>query len=382
LNDVPRLGELASLDDDGTIRLGETVVQPEPHRLTELDRAFARRRVDEQGRDIDLRTTLEQVKKTGASQSASGPRSKAAPRYDPETGELITPLEMAQPKRPPREEIPLGKAVLTYATVAAEPALTGPRILLELFMPANIAVILIVFAAFLVVRVVAYFLMILLSVGGFIAAAFSTIPLWALLFFVTAHYGTVIDEMGPTGKDQLPRPLRELRWNEDLWGMFARVVFGAIVCYWPVIVVGIALAGRPGEAGWGWLTLALGTFFLPGVWLTLIASGSILNLRPDRVVGMVWRCGPGYLLLPAVLVIAVIAQAWAGLGLDALPGVVDQFVRTFVLAHKQFVVPAGLATLLIGIYLAHFFCWYLGTLLRRHEDDFPWVWQEYERQKR
>jgi hypothetical protein len=338
--------------------------------------------VDEQGRDIDLRSTLEQVKRAGATQPGPAPAPKAAPRYDPETGELITPLEVAQPAVVPQETIPLGKAVLTYATVATEAAVTGPRILLELFMPANIAVILIVFATYVVIRVVSYFLLVLLSAGGGIAAAFSTLPLWALLFLVTAHYGNVIDEMGPTGKDQLPRPLRDLRWNEDMWGIFAKVVFGAFLCFWPVMVVGVALAGRPGEVGWGWLTLAVGTFFLPAVWLTLIGSGSILNLRPDRVAKMVWRCGPGYLVLPVVLVIAVIAQAWAGLGLDALPGVVDQFVQTYILPHKRVIVPAGLATLLIGIYLAHFFCWYLGTLLRRHEDEFPWVWQQYERGKR
>jgi hypothetical protein len=380
LNDVPQLGELSALDEDGTIRLGQTLTAPEPRRLTELDRTFAPRRVDEQGREIDLRTTFEQVKRAGA---PAGRPKRANPRYDPETGELITPLEVAQPSVPvPPEGVPLGKPVLAYATLAAEPALTAPRILLELFMPANIAVILIVFAAYVVVRLIAFFLLILLAAGGPIVAAFSTIPQWAVLFLVAAHYGNAIDETGRAGKDQLPRPLRDLNWQDDIWGMFARVAFGAFLCYWPTIVVGSLPAGRPGEAEWGWLALGAGTFFLPAVWLTLISSGSILNLRPDRVAVTVWRCGPGYLLLPAVLVIAAIAQGWAGLGLDVLPGIVNSVISKYVAPHPQFILAATLGSLMIGVYAAHFFCWYLGTLFRRHEDNFPWVWQEYERKRR
>ncbi len=380
LNDVPLLGELGSLEADGTIRLGEALTDPEPHRLKDLERTFTRQRVDEQGREIDLRTTMDQVKRAGSVTAVNRP-ARVAPRYDPETGELITPLEV-NAERESQAAIPMAKPVLTYSTQGAQPALTAPAILLQMFMPANIVVILFIFGAFVVARLISIAFMVLLAFGGPIVAAFGAIPLWIILFLVTAHYGNVIDETGRAGKDQLPRPLRDLSWHDDLWGMFAKVAAGVILCYWPVVSLTAFSPNRAWAEIWAGIALVIGTFFLPGVWLTLISSGSVLNLRPDRLVRTIWRCGPGYLLLPAVLAVAVAAHAWAGMGWSVLPASLNSPIVGWLLSHVRLVVPVLATVLLIGIYLAHFFCWYLGTLYRRHGDDFPWVWQEYERARR
>src|SRR5437868_14193614 len=57
LIDVPLLSELKSLQADGTYKVDPEVQRLEANRLADLHRSFAPTRVDEYGRDIDLRPT-------------------------------------------------------------------------------------------------------------------------------------------------------------------------------------------------------------------------------------------------------------------------------------------------------------------------------------
>jgi hypothetical protein len=42
------------------------------------------------------------------------------------------------------------------------------------------------------------------------------------------------------------------------------------------------------------------------------------------------------------------------------------------------VVPA----LILGIFLMHWFCWYLGLMYRAHQEQFPWVLQRHVRENK
>jgi hypothetical protein len=117
-----------------------------------------------------------------------------------------------------------------------------------------------------------------------------------------------------------------------------------------------------------------GSYCLPAVWLTLIGSGTILNLRPDRLWAMIRACGISYFIPLLAGIPAVIGHAWGLLGLMLVP-------RWFIAQHP-WIIPLNhyvvvFSMLLVGIYFAHYACWYLGLLYRYHHEEFPWVLQRH-----
>src|SRR5205085_7361894 len=69
LVDVPTLTELESLSADGTYKLDApphvpTVAEEQAH-VAELHRVFTRDHVDQYGREIDLRPTMDEVRRSG-----------------------------------------------------------------------------------------------------------------------------------------------------------------------------------------------------------------------------------------------------------------------------------------------------------------------------
>src|ERR1051325_10024105 len=68
LNDVPNLGDLSQLDEDGTFKLEPTIARHETpeQRMADVTRAFRRSRVDDTGEEIDLRPTMDDVDRAGA----------------------------------------------------------------------------------------------------------------------------------------------------------------------------------------------------------------------------------------------------------------------------------------------------------------------------
>lgn len=377
LCDVPRLGEIPTLEEDGTIRLEDSPVVAEPHRLAQLDRAFARRRVDEQGHDIDLRPTLDQIKHVGAPPpTPRQARRLTAPRYDPETGELITPLEVVQSAAPQEHSIPLAAPVLNYSRLAAPTTLTGPAVLVRMFWPANIAVILIIFASYLVAWGLGSILVYIFALAMVPYSDFALLlPFVPLCLLIIGHYGNVIDETGREDKDQLPRPLRDLRWHEDLWGSFASMAAGIILCFWPMAAIALGIHHPHWRQPALWAALLGGLIFIPAVWLTVLSSSSYENLRPDRVLNVILTCGVRYFLLPVILIAALAAHAWAAVVSGLIPASWMPPIPAWL-----FEVPyAAALLLLIGTYLLHFFGWYLGILYSRRHDSFRWAWQRFEK---
>jgi hypothetical protein len=71
LNDIPTLSDLDAITDDGTYKLDANPRQAELDRLAKLQRAFAKERTDEEGEDIDLRISMDQIMNVGATDGRS-----------------------------------------------------------------------------------------------------------------------------------------------------------------------------------------------------------------------------------------------------------------------------------------------------------------------
>ncbi|MGH7178874.1 MAG: hypothetical protein ACREJC_15975, partial [Tepidisphaeraceae bacterium] len=328
---------------------------------------------DSAGDEIDLRATFDDIRKAGLDEipiELADEVRPGAPKYDPTTGELVRPIDLTERgSRFDPATIPFARRAVDYARpdLAASPGFF--QIALRLFEPANLfvmALILLVHAILEPVNVMMH------------AGLFLVVPVWIIGWgFIISHYGNVIDETGPGERDELPRPLRDAQFYDDIWRPLTQVAGAMIVCFWPTM-----LADR--LAAPDVLVLALsgaGIFFFPAVVLTLTTSGTGLNLRPDRVLGVIRALGVKYVLLVGVFVVAI---AVYGVGLWRF------HVDAILLFVPSSVVPAALANipwwfetwtaypaLFAGLYLVHWFCWALGATYREHHADFPWVLQRH-----
>jgi hypothetical protein len=374
LNDVPTHDDLAHIDQDGTYMLDQPV-QDKPGRIDELRRIYHPGKVDDQGQEIDLRSyeNLATEDELGIPLQPDRPPTRGIPKYDPETGELLRPINVSADadSAPPLDTagIPMASpAPLAYARGETQHQVSPFKVPFLLLMPANAAVLFFIFIAHLI----GYFIL-LVTVNGFLFVG-PFILLVLLLIF--SHYANVIEDIGPQESDELPRPMRSAGWREDIWGPFINYSGALLICYAPAIAITWADLPRPEMTGLLVLLLAaIGTCFLPAVMLTTTTSGSSMNLRPDRVAGVIRASGFGY-VWALILWVAAVAVYLAGIGLlpmvarglglgGAVADLTDQW---FVL----------LPMLAVGIYLMHLFCWHLGLLYRAHHLQFPWVLQRHE----
>ena len=384
LNDVPTLDDLPHLNDDGTYRVDVERPEDDPARLAQLALYYSKSTLDADGEEIDLRVTPDDIRAAGADPDAEGiplkddvsvARRRVAPKYDPETGELIRPLELKpDPDAAPVDpaSIPVAKAAINYARGETAKRVTPMRVLLELLMPVNVAVMLFVFVVHIFLQMA---LIVVLSGLIFMFAA----PLLGAMVLIS-HYGNVIDEIGPQDHDELPRPLRSVSLRDDLWDPFVNVAASFMLCFLPVGVVAartdfLPLPARVALVG---LLLLVAVVALPAVLLANTTSGTFYNLRPDRLLGVMRVCGPAYAV--AVIAGALMIATYAGgmiaadLALVAALGA-DTMLQIPRWAHWAI----GYPLLTVGIYLAHFFAWYLGLLYRAHHASFPWILQRHVR---
>src|SRR5690606_3194333 len=99
---------------------------------------------------------------------------------------------------------------------------------------------------------------------------------------------------------------------------------------------------------------------------------TFLNLRPDRVLGVIRACGRGYLVSLAGCLATLGIYFGHIFGYHVLPQawIVDHPWLN-VLRHPS----VEYTTLLVAVYFGHFFTWHLGVLYRRHHEQFPWILQ-------
>jgi hypothetical protein len=372
LNDVPLLGDLDQLDDEGVFKLEPAIDRHEPveQRLAEVTRAFTRSHVDASGEEIDLRPSMDDVDVVGTPETIELADELPAklPKYDPLTGELVRPLAVkggSEPRVDPAS-IPMAQRVVQYEEPGDDRSRWGlMRLALQLCQPVNVFVMSIVLLAHVIMQP----FVVMWAAGIFFVAPVIII---GLLFFLS-HYGNVIDETGPGDKDELPRPLRDASLSDDIWRPFVHFAGSLIICFLPALVA--ARAGAPAVVLVG---LGLfGTFFFPSVLLTMVTSGSSLNLRPDRVIGVIGVSGFAYYASGALFVGAVLLQ---GLGLwRFLYDFQNLFTsRPSTLPTAWWFAPEiAYPALLAGVFVMHWFSWSLGLLYRRYQQQFPWVLQRH-----
>jgi hypothetical protein len=373
LNDVPTLDDLPHLDADGVFNVYVDRPADDPARLAELGILYAKGTRDAEGDEIDLRRGAVARRLPDDDDdnviplADEPPEERPRPKYDPETGELIRPIELREdPDHPkPGQAIPLAQAVIGYAMPGTDFRRISPaRVLIELFAPANAMVM-----AFVVLTCLLLVISSMIVNFGFIFIAIAPIVLGGALI---AHFGITVEEIGPLEQDELPRLLRGLSWHEDLWGPFKKVVGSFVLAFWPVALV--ARAPQALAFILVWAAIAGGLFFLPALLLTWLTSGTWLNLRPDRVLGVIRAAGGHYVVAVVGGVISIVASC-LGMILTSL-STWNAFANT---SHGGFLARWFVAfpLLLIAVYAAHAWAWYLGLMYRAHHAQFPWILQRH-----
>src|SRR5262249_32854901 len=144
----------------------------------------------------------------------------AAPKYDPDTGELIREMDIKPEAGPAPQTVPVAKLAPRIQTITSDGIdIPGPfdfiAVPLRLLDGPNLLVMFFILLA----HTMTQFILVALSFGFFLLAPFLLV--WQAL--MVSHFANVIDEMGPQSNHELPTPLRHLGWHEDTWGPFSQV---------------------------------------------------------------------------------------------------------------------------------------------------------------
>jgi hypothetical protein len=193
-----------------------------------------------------------------------------------------------------------------------------------------------------------------------------------------SHYTCVVDDIATEDRDELPRPLRNLSWHDDLWGPFVHFAGSLIICYGPMVaflymppVVGLAMI---------FAVLIAGTIAFPAVFLTMTTSGTVMNLSPDRLLRVMRAIGPSYVLCVIYWALAAgsyfVGMLGTTLSLMALfmqPGMLPWYLSPPMAVSYPM--------LLAAVIIMHGFCWYLGLQYREHHEQFGWAFQFHARRE-
>lgn len=388
--DVPTLGDLVNITDDGIFKIDEAPEAEDGISVARLQEVFNPRTLDAEGRQKDLRHDEEHYHKVGVPREVDG--VGYSPKYDPDTGELIRPLELRDEGAPvavvplaaeeaadePLAVIPVSTAPLhaapavAYASNQSRHVQSLGGVLLELFMPGNVVVMLFIFGLSYVAEKAAGILTIGQAV--FPLMPLLNLPLWLLL----AHYGCVIEDLGPNDCDELPRPLRHFASMDDLFMPFFVVALALVICYFPAMVAGMEEKVLRNRTVGVMLILELvGSIFLPAVLLTTVTGASLANLRPDRVLKVIYICGGDYLLSVGIFLLAMFPSSLYLAASAIMPKDLQEFIAPKLAANYVM-----LPLTALSVYLMHFFCWHLGILYREHNGEFPWVLQRHDSNRR
>ncbi len=374
LNSVPSAADLALLDSEGNYKI-DGPIGPERvnhQREEELKRIFKNSRVDEFGQEIDLRsyTQPDDYTRVGVDPLdlvAEGRDRPAAPKYDPETGELIRPIEVQKDTQHVRSTRPAPRRSRIRTPFTRLVHVSPVGIFLSLFKPMNLIVIVLIMFAHLLYA----FMGTIMMFGMFIIMLG---PLFLIIALV-AHFGNVIDETGPSGQDELPRPLRNVSWHDDLWGPFSGMMIGFVYCFGlPLVAMKLSLPLNMKLAIAAPMAL-FGIFVAPAVILISTTSGSIANLRPDRVLGTAREIGPTYATLLFLFLISVPPYVLGVVGVNLW--IFQWFIFKSMQLPQPIFAQAYVAAplLMVGIFMMHWFCWTLGQTYRVYHRYLPWVHQ-------
>lgn len=372
LNDVPTLSDLRNLDADGGFKISELEIVEEPQRLQRVTEAFTRSRYDESGEEIDLRPTIDDVDRAGIDEIPLATDEHdliGTPKYDPITGELVEPIKIKTEPKDYIGDIPMATPVLGYAGRVETPAFTPLSIGVTMFAPQNLFVVFII-----------------LWIHCFLNA--SIVPVMAGLFFfffvplivamlLAGHYGRVIQETGPGEQDELPRPFGSLSLRDDVWDPFCFTAIALAFSYGPYFVVLKTIEPEPARLIAILIALAWGVVTFPAAFLTAMTSGTIYNMRPDRVISVILKSGSAYFIPMFLMIIAPVIYTF---GIGALLN--SMFGRRGTVSSPGLFAGAGFFALFAGIFLLHWACWALGLIYRAKNASYPWIFQRHIYQNR
>lgn len=371
LVDIPNMGDLDVIEKDGTYKLDTPPLAPNPTDFDTLSIVYYPGHKTKSGAEIDLRGTVPPPAEIPLANPNPDAPTPGSPKYDPTTGELIEPFSLGQTHLSDVHPatLPVATRLLSYNSQsnAMDGIPHGWSIFSALFLPHNMMVM---FGIFLF-----HLFIILSSVVTYFLVMFIVAPLVALMA-IMGHYAVVVEEIGPAERDDLPRPLGDCQFYDDFWSPFCHFAGSLILCYWPAGLIffpndAAALAGRPLPFPNPLIPLLVmmivGSFFFPVTLLTLGCSGSLRNLRPDRVLGTIRSIGLTYIPLVLLWIFASTIYLTGQVGLIAIFG-----NATWLTAAA-----ASTTTLAAAIYLMHAFCWLLGMEYRKHQPEFPWVLQRH-----
>jgi phage FluMu protein Com len=370
LNDIPTVDELRNLDEDGTIHIADKPPEHDPERFAQLYRVYSKEKLEPDGSDIDLRQTMEQIEAAGTEPdpdeiplAGETPRLPS-PKYDPETGELIKAIDLTtgDEAHVNPADIPMAKPTLDY--VRAHILTDGKRPAPPFLALLSLINLLTIFFAFM-------FQLAFTWVASIpFLGPFSLIALIPLL----AHYANVVEDTGPDARDELPRLLRDFSFATDIWWPFCNTFFSLMYCFTPAVLIPNLFIDSTATTFAALAAVALGVILFPAVMLTSSTSGSIYNLRPDRVFQCLTIIGSRYITL-VILFAVTLFTYFIGMVL-LIHRLFEQF---FAPSQKGllFSGPIAYLVMFLGVYLMHLFCWHLGLTYRKYHDDFPWILQRF-----
>jgi hypothetical protein len=401
LIDVPTLNDIQHLQQDGTYELSESIPArgklPDNRKLPSIlsqDAPDLRSTADE---FLSIGITPEELAEQRHEVSPGVPK---APKYDPITGELLTPIDLKTDRVPKPDLVALPASVadrmnqgktLNYAQgrtavkTGREEQLWYPFV--GMFKLSNAAV----WGLVTLMLGAGVFLQVL----PFLALLFMYLIWPAMLLVCVCHVSNIVEETGPTGRDEMPVPLRQLSWVEDIWRPLLYIIISTTLASFPI------WAFRLVNGGWPPLYVQLPLellfyFVFPALLITTVCSGALNNLLPQRSLGIIpvigWRYllpvlsfAGGYLLLVVSMALIFASVSFAArVSLASGPTLAPGTTAGPVLPKIPVwaLSAAGLPVLAVAVYLIHVACWQMGLLYRRYQERFPWVWQKFEKSER
>ena len=373
LVDVPALNDLEHMGADGTYGLDEKPIEMhESAALEEMIIAFSRDKIDAFGNEKDLRNTQDDYASLGgpetlefADDSEQPGVRRVAPKYDPITGELIRPMDVKSAAPASDPSAPVAKAMIAYARHRyGEGPFPASRIIPEMFRAPNLVVLMVIFVIHVLLQFMTFVGMMM----------FLLVPVLMIMAgLMLSHYAVVVNDIATEDKDELPRPLRDFSWHDDLWGPFVHFVLAFGIAYGPIAAIN--WLPHNGVLMITYLISAaiFGTVIFPALFLTTTTSGHWLNLAPDRVLRVMTNLGVKYVLCVILWGVAFVTYVIGIGGTFVVIASLYSGSSTWPLVTISIAYPL----LLVGIFMMHVFCWYLGLQYRTYQPTFGWALQSH-----
>jgi hypothetical protein len=377
LVDVPTLEELQAMQADGSYTLTDADLPADDLTAVRNTPSVANKH-DHRDRRMSLKdflaigTTDDDLLEIKDEIKAGVPKH---PKYDPVTGELIVPMEI--------------KRAVQAAPLMAEAAVLGYEVkkrdgtpsfwlpFTEMFRLPNL----------IVCAIVSFMWMLVCFLSG-IHAVF-TLLVFPVFLMLISHLANVIDETGPTGNDEIPRPLRGANLYEDMIRPLGQVMFAYALASAPILLFNLYVRHLPLLAN-----LGLGVLFyilIPALLLTLITSGALNNLVPSRALSVIGASSWHYWVVALLGYVSTASFLFAtAIATDAgysFLAIISKG-QAAILGGNLFGVPQRLELFIAPIavfgamYLLHVFTWQMGMMYRLHHEQFAWVLQKADKTER